>query len=643
MDEPQAANSEERYFQILNTAPDAMLVVGPDQRIAFVNTQTETIFGYTRRELLGQTLDLLIPNRMRAAHEAHVSGFFANPKARLMGSGLALFGRHKSGTEIPIEVSLSPYHTEGGVSVSAAIRDITDRKRIETAARLNAERLASAVESIQDAFALYDASESLIQCNSSYRSLFGEALPGPLVGRSYEDLLEGKMKVFHFDGEEARLRFRADRLAERGESSRTYDVRSGDGRSFRVANRRTAEGGMVQTIWDITDDAKREEELRVARSAAEAGSAAKTEFLSSMSHELRTPLNAILGFAQLLQRDKKEPLSPRHTERVAQILKGGEHLLRLIDDILDLSRIEAGAVSISMEPVDVTDVLYEVKTTLEPSAAPGRVRVEIAELPSGLPLISADRVRFAQILMNYGSNAIKYNRLGGTLTFAVTMPSADYLRVTVVDTGMGIAEDKHATLFQPFQRAGQETGTIEGTGIGLAISKRLAELMNGRVGFRSVLSKGSEFWVEIPTHVSDARPTIEPALRGTPALEGERRGLVLYVEDNPANVSFMQDLLGGFEGIELITAPTAEMGVELARLRKPKVILMDINLPGMSGFDALRILQTWPETNQIPVIALTAAASDRDRERGEKAGFRRYLTKPVKVAELEAALEALLS
>jgi signal transduction histidine kinase/ActR/RegA family two-component response regulator len=418
-----------------------------------------------------------------------------------------------------------------------------------------------------------------------------------------------------------------------------------DGRSLRVIDRRTAEGGIVKTIWDLTDDVRLAEELREARTAAEAANQAKSDFLASMSHELRTPLNAILGFAQLLQRDKNAPLSLRQKERVDQILKGGEHLLHLIDDILDLSRIEAGGVSISLEPVSVAEVLDEVRTLLETMAARQGIRVEVDALPAGLPLVSVDRTRFSQILMNLGSNAIKYNRPSGKVTFTVSIPRADAVRVTVRDTGMGIPAEKQAKLFQPFQRAGQETGPIEGTGIGLVITKRLAEFMHGEVGFQSVFGEGSQFWVDLPVHVSQARPILPTAVRVamTNRLAGEGRRLILYVEDNQANVTFMKDLVGTFENIELLAAATAELGVELARTRQPEVIIMDINLPGMSGLDGLRALRKFPETKGIPVIALTAAASERDRQRGIEAGFYRYITKPVKVDELLGALEALLA
>jgi len=637
-----------RYSQLLDSAPDAIVIVSESGRIQLVNSQTEALFGYARAELVGQPLEILIPERFRNGHLGHMSRYLADPAARPMGSRLDLYGRRKDASEMPIEVSLSPQRTGQGLTVSAAIRDVTERKRLEAAAGLMAARLESAVDSIEDAFALFDADDRLILCNSVFRRLVHETATGALIGKPYAEILDGWIGDIDFPNEAERARFREDRLTRRlHEQTSSFDVRMRDGRSLRVIDRRTAEGGIVKTIWDLTDDERRAEELREARATAEAASAAKSEFLASMSHELRTPLNAILGFAELLQLDKRTPLIPRQQERVAQILRGGEHLLRLIDEVLDLSRIEAGQMTTSLEPLRVEEILSEVLDTLTPMAQAQGIELALAPPSAALPMVRADRTRFAQILMNFGSNGIKYNRANGRVTFSVAEGSTGRLRVTVRDTGIGIPFEKQDKLFQPFQRAGQEAGPIEGTGIGLTITKRLAELMGGSVGFRSSVGEGSEFWVEMPVdagrvpapNASDIKAAATSAL----AAPGGTQRLVLYVEDNPANVSFMRDLVSTLENIDLLAVPSAELGVDMARARHPDLVIMDINLPGMSGLDALRALRAVEDTARIPVIALSAAASQRDIRQGLEAGFERYLTKPVKVAEFITILEQLLA
>jgi PAS domain S-box-containing protein len=632
--------------KLLDTAPDAIVIVDARGRIVFVNLQAERMFGWSRGELLGAPIEQLIPERARALHVRHRETFTQAPRLRPMGSGLELFGEKRDGSQFPVEISLGPLETAQGLLISASVRDISERKQTESAVRRVQAHLLSAVESIPGAFAIFDDSDRLVLCNSTCRILLGRCIAGEIAGRTLEELIDRNLAGGTFDlrGRSAEA-LKAAWLAYHREQNGAVDLRTADGQNLRVVERPTAEAGTVMTIWDVTDDVRHEDELHRARAAAEAASSAKSEFLASMSHELRTPLNAILGFAQLLQRDKKTPLSERQLERVEHVLKGGDHLLRLIDEVLDLARIEAGRISVSPEPVELRSVLGEVKTTLDPMAARAEIALAVADTGAALPQVIADRTRLKQVLMNYGSNAIKYGRKGGTATFRVSHEDGS-VRITVIDDGIGIAEEKQEKIFQPFQRAGQETGPIEGTGIGLAISKRLAELMQGRVGFTSREAHGSQFWIELPVYRAErAGADAERARSGAgAALQGAvgPRYVVVYIEDNPSNIAFMEDLIADFERVELLVAPTAEIGIELVRARQPNVVIMDINLPGMNGIEATRRLHEWPETRDIPVIALSAAAMVRDAKRVEDAGFYRYLTKPVKVDELARALEELL-
>jgi PAS domain S-box-containing protein len=636
--------AEQQFRALLEAAPDAMVIVGPDGHIVLVNAQTERMFGYARVELIGRPIECLVPKRFHAGHVHHRNGYLGSPRARGMGSGLELFGLRKDGSEFPVEISLSPIDTQDGLLVSSAIRDITERRQAEAAAKLASERLLSAVESFHGALALYDASDRMILCNSASRALFAPAVTGSYLGITYEELTEACIKYGLFESDD-RDALKQRLLDYHRDPQGVLDVRLGSGRTLRLTSRRTLEGGVISTAIDVSDDVEHEAALRQARAEAEAASSAKSEFLSSMSHELRTPMNAILGFAQLLQRDKRQPLSQGQLEKLSYVLQGGEHLLRLIDDILDLSRIEAGRVMLSPEPVGVAEVLEEVRQTLEPMAGRAGIRLVVHTKQAEGSRVTADRTRFKQILINFGSNAIKYGKQGGTAEIRVERPVEGRVRLTVRDDGIGIPLEKQDKIFQPFQRAGQETGPIEGTGIGLSITRRLAELMGGSVGFVSTPDVGSEFWVELPLYMK--RESTRPVAVGPPApsalsAQGEAAFRIIYIEDNPSNIAFMQAVMDELPRVELTTVPNAEVGIELVRETRPHAVLMDINLPGMSGYEATQRLRAWPETRDIPVIALTAAAMLGDKKRLSDAGFYRYLTKPVKVAELLEALEQLL-
>ncbi|MCO4860734.1 ATP-binding protein [Cupriavidus sp. WGlv3] len=399
-----------------------------------------------------------------------------------------------------------------------------------------------------------------------------------------------------------------------------------------------ADGKIVKWLASSTDI----EALKQAQASAESANHAKTEFLSNMSHELRNPLNAILGFAQVMASESPPPTASQQAS-IDQILKAGWHLLELINEVLDLARIEAGQASLSPEPVSVIDTLHECQAMLEQQAVKRAVRMRF---PAATPpcFVRADRTRLKQILLNLLSNAIKYNRDRGSVDVQVTT-TGHRVCVSVRDTGTGLTPERLAQLFQPFNRLGHEAGPVEGTGIGLVVARRLAELMGGTIDVESTPGVGSVFRVELP---AAAPPAISGESTDTAAPVRARVEssstvhTLLYVEDNPANLKLLEQLVARRADVRLLSAATGTLGVELARTALPEVIVMDIHLPDINGIDALERLRHDPVTRHIPVIALSANAMPRDIERGVKAGFFRYLTKPIRIQEFMDALNAAL-
>ena len=388
--------------------------------------------------------------------------------------------------------------------------------------------------------------------------------------------------------------------------------------------------------------ARVELELNSARAVAEQANLAKSEFLSSMSHELRTPLSAILGFAQLIESGLPAPTSSQKRS-VDQILKAGWYLLDLINEILDLALIESGKLSLSLEPISLTEVMRESQAMIESQAQQRGISLSFPQFDTPY-FVKADRTRVKQVLINLLSNAIKYNKERGTVLVDCIASEAGRVRIRVKDTGEGLTADQLAQLFQPFNRLGQESNAEKGTGIGLVVCKRLVELMGGTIDVCSTVGQGSVFAIELNL-TAERQPAAgaDVSMDAAPRVPTDAQlRTLLYVEDNPANMMLVEDLIGRRPDVRLLSATDGNRGVEIARASQPDVILMDINLPGISGVEALRILALDPATAHIPVIALSANAGPRDIAKGLEAGFFRYLTKPIKIPEFMETLDVAL-
>ncbi len=653
---------------IFNSAYFSCIATDEKGVIQLFNVGAERLFGYTSAEVVNKITpaDLHDPQevivRAKALSQelgtAIAPGFEALvfKASRGIEDIYELTKIRKDGSRIPAILSVTALRDgQGGIIGYLLIgTDNTARKQVEAEQKKLDQRLRdqqfytrSLIESNVDALMTTDPVGIITDVNKQMEAL---------TGCTRDELIGAPFKNYFTDPERAEAGIKLV-LSEKKVTDYELTACARDGNKTVVSynattfyDRDRTLQGVFAAARDVTERKRFEHalqesnvELETAKSTAEKANLAKSDFLSSMSHELRSPLNAILGFAQVIE-SGSPPLTVLQAKNIDHILKAGWYLLKLINEILDLAGIESGQMSLSKELVSLSDLMLECEVLMEPYSKKLGIHMTFPQLDNPL-FVKADMTRLKQIVINLLSNAIKYNKAGGTVVVECTVSAANRLRISVTDTGAGLSPEKLAQLFQPFNRLGQETSGVAGTGIGLVVTKRLVELMDGVLGVESTVGVGSVFWCEFDA-ITEAPSVVqideEETFIPSPLLVEGVRHTLLYVEDNPANMNLIEQLIERRPDIRLLTAGSGTLGIELARSNLPQVILMDVNLPGISGTKALQILREDPATAHIPVIALSANAMPRDIAKGLEMGFFSYLTKPIKVREFMTTLNAAL-
>jgi len=641
--------SEEKLTVTLNSIGDGVITTDTEGLITLMNPVAEQLTGWMQTEAIGHPIERvfhIIHQESRQPIIIPVMDSLKHGTIQALANHTVLIAR--DGSEYDIADSCAPIRDRDGQVVGAVLvfRDVSEEYAVQYALRDSEERYRGLFNSMDQGFCIidmiFDADENpvdyrFLEVNGSFGRQTGLL---DAVGKCMRELIPNhEVHWYQMYGKVAltgeSIRFIEEAKALNNRWFEVYAFRLGGAGSTKVAllfNDITERKRLDQQLIDSNV------ELKNAIGIAEKSNLAKSEFLSKMSHELRTPLNAILGFAQLLEVGSPPPTNAQII-RLHQIIKAGWYLLELINEILDLAVIESGKISLSKEAVSMTEVMRECQSMIESQAE--KRSITMTFMPFDSPLCAyGDRTRIKQIIINLLSNAIKYNREQGTVEVSCTS-TLEHIGINIKDSGNGLTEKQLTQLFQPFNRLGQESGSEEGTGIGLVVTKQLVELMGGSISVNSTVGVGSEFHIELLRGVTPQLDMSNIILTKLlpPASENVALRTLLYVEDNPANLMLVEHIIEAHPYLSMLSAHDGYQGLSLARSQRPDVILMDINLPGISGIQTMNILRNDPTTMHIPVIALSANAMLRDIEKGLEAGFFCYLTKPIKITEFMNALD----
>ncbi len=643
----------------IDNLTEGVATFDPNGIVESFNPAAQKMFGYSSNEIIGKSLNQLIKTTEGISENTLIKKWVhwveSHPSKELEGTGIT-----KDQRLFPVELRIKPMNVEEHLLYVCIIRDITEQKKYlqeleeyqnqleqlvnERTKELNSTnnqladnqtRLNSIIDNIADGLITINDKGIIQSFNPSAERIF-EYQASEVIGKNISLLAPEPYASDHDNYLKRYLSNKKSTIIGIGREVRGL-TKSGKTFPMDLAINEMVIGDQlffVGSVRDITERKEIEKQLILAKEGAEKANQAKSKFLSSMSHELRTPLNAILGFGQLLQKDATMSLSPAQEGRCKEIIKAGNHLLALINEILDLASIESGKTNFSIENANLKELVFESLTLIRPLAKKRDIEIIDLNEKDNEVFVSADRLRLKQILLNLLSNAVKYNHEGGTITIQYFVREDHRVQIQVSDTGPGISKEKQKEIFQPFNRLGAETTEIEGTGIGLSLTKSLVEIMKGTIELNSTPGEGSCFAVTLPkgkaTQNKNLIPMGQPMV-SQPKLPQERKFTLLYIEDNPANHLLVQEILLPRKEIHCVSARTANLGIELAKRHQPELILMDINLPELDGITAFKYLQSNERTKHIPVIAVSANAMETDKKKALACGFEAYITKPFSI------------